>query len=132
MRAWIGKTIVIIGVIHSVFGFAVLHSTLAELVSEGLVNTVNGQPMREFTFWFLFFGFLAIIFGAFVDWCERQQINLPHFFGWSFFALTLAIVVIMPASGGWIMFVPAVGAILRSRQTAKFQSLTNKPLTKIR
>lgn len=120
MRAWIGKAIVIIGIIHSAFGFAVLHSTLAEIVSEGLVNTVNGQPMREFAFWFLFFGFLAIIFGAFVNWCERQQINLPQFFGWSLFALTLALVVIMPASGGWTMFVPAVGAIRRYRYSTKF------------
>ena len=115
VQAWIGKSIMIIGAIHSAFGFVVFHSTLAEIIREGLVNTVNGQPMREFAFWFIVFGFLAIIFGMFVDWCERQGIKLPEFFGWSLLALTLIIVTIMPISGGWLLFIPTIGAILRSR-----------------
>lgn len=115
MKAWIGKAIALIGVIHSVFGFVVFCSTLAELAGEGLVNTVNGQPMREWAFWFILFGFLAIMFGLLVDWCERQKLQLPKFFGWSLFALTLIIVTVMPMSGGWSLFLPAVGAIIRYR-----------------
>ncbi len=115
MQVWIGKSIMIIGAIHSAFGFVVFRSILAEIIGEGLVNTVNGQPLREFAFWFLVFGFLAIIFGALVDWCERQGVKLPKFFGWSLLALTLIVVTIMPISGGWLLLIPAIGAILRSR-----------------
>lgn len=115
MQVWIGKSIMIIGAIHTAFGLAVFRSTLAEIFREGFVNTVNGQPLREFAFWFLVFGFLAIIFGALVDWCERQDVKLPKFLGWSLLALTLIIVTIMPISGGWLLLIPAIGAILRSR-----------------
>lgn len=114
MRSWIGKSVVFIGIVHSVFGFVVFRSTLGELVGEGLVNTVNGQPDREFAFWFLFFGFMAIIAGALIDWCERNFRTLPGFLGWSLLALTVVCVTIMPVSGAWAIFVPAIGAIFRS------------------
>lgn len=113
MRTWIGKSILIIGVIHSIFGFVVFRSTLAEIIHEGLINTIQEQPLRNYAFWFIFFGFLVITFGLFVDWCERKTGELPKFFGWSLLALTLIIVTIMPMSGGWSLFVPAIGAILR-------------------
>ena len=114
MQAWIGKSIIIIGAIHSAFGFVWFRSTIGEIVHEGLVNTVNGQPERELAFWFIFFGLLAIIFGAFVDWCERKGIKFPKFFGWNLLAFTLIIIMIMPISGGWLLLVPAIGSIIRS------------------
>lgn len=122
MQAWIGKSIMIIGAIHTMFGFVVFHSTLAEIIREGFVNTVNGQPVREMAFWFIVFGFLAIFFGLFVDWSEREGLKLPKFFGWGLLALMLIIVTIMPISGGWTLLIPAIGAILRSRSSATFQS----------
>lgn len=118
MRAWIGKSIIFIGIVHSVFGFVVFRSILAELVSEGLINTVNGQPEREFAFWFLFFGFMAIIAGLMIDWCERNFAMLPGFLGWSLLALTVICVTIMPISGAWSLLVPAFGAVFRSRKSS--------------
>jgi hypothetical protein len=116
MKAWIGKTVVGIGVVHTLFGVVFMRETLALLWSEGLINTVNGQPRREFVFWFLAFGLLAIILGFFLDWTERRGIVPPRFLGWSLFILTVAVVTIMPISGGWLVFVPAVGLIIRSRR----------------
>ncbi len=113
MKNWIGKSIIIIGIIHSVFGLVMFRSTLSEIINEGVFNTVNGQIMREFTFWFIVFGFLAIILGCLVDWCESQEIKIPNFLGWGLLVLTLLIVVIMPISGGWLFFIPSIGLILR-------------------
>ena len=115
MKAWIGKAIVGIGIIHCLFGVVFSRSTLALLWSEGLINTVNGHPEREFAFWFLAFGLLAIILGSFINWTERKGIIPPPFLGWSLFVLTVAVVTIMPLSGGWLVFIPALGAIIRSR-----------------
>jgi len=117
MYAWIGKSIIFIGGVHSVFGFVVFRSTIAELASEGVINTVNGQPEREIAFWFLFFGFMAIIAGLLTDWCERRFRLLPGFLGWSLLGMTVACVTIMPISGAWLFFVPAIGAILRTRKS---------------
>ena len=117
MRVWIGKSIVIIGVIHSIFGFVFFRSTIAELFGDGLINTVNGQPMREAVFWFIFAGFLMILFGMLVDWCERKGLELPKFLGWSLLIFTISVVTIMPISGGWLMFIPAIGAIIKTHNS---------------
>lgn len=119
MRAWIGKFIIGIGVIHVAFGFVVFHGTLRILVAEGLFNTVNGQPDRELAFWFIIFGAVVILLGALTDWCERQAAGLPRRFGWSLLALTVLVVFIMPISGGWLLLAPSVGAIARARSSAR-------------
>lgn len=112
MKNWIGLSIMVIGIIHSLFGMVFLNETLAELLREGLFNTVHGQPMREATFWFLFGGIAMILIGALVRWMEKQNYQLPRFLGWSLLAIAVAVVFIMPASGGWLMFVPAFGALV--------------------
>ena len=117
MRAWIGKFIVGIGVVHTTFGLVFLMPILLVLWQEGLVNTVNGQADREFAFWFLAFGVLAMIFGFFLDWFERNHVGLPAFLGWSLLVFTCLIVVIMPISGGWLMFVPAAGILWKAMRT---------------
>lgn len=112
MKCWIGKSIMFIGAVHSAFGFIGFRQTLAELLREGLINTVNGQPKREFAFWFILFGLFAILFGAFVDWCERSGFKLPSFLGWGLLVMTLIVITIMPISGGWLLLAPSIGAIL--------------------
>ena len=114
MHAWIGKAFVIIGIIHSVFGFAVFRTSIAEIIGDGILNSVTGDPARQVAFWFLFFGFLGIITGLIIDWCERTVSMLPDFLGWTLFAFAAAFVIIMPKSGAWMVFVPAIGAIWRS------------------
>ena len=76
MKAWIGKSIVAIGVIHSIFGFVAFRSTIGTLLGEGLFNTVNQQSDREAVFWFLVTGFALLIVGALVNWIERTQAAL--------------------------------------------------------
>ena len=105
-----------VGAVHSVFGLVFLGDTLAILWNEGLFNTVNGQPEREFAFWFVFFGLLTILLGAVVDWTEVSKAGLPQVFGWALLGLTLICVTVMPISGGWLLLPPALGAIRRSRE----------------
>ena len=69
MKNWIGISIMVIGIIHTIIGVLILHPTLTELWQEGLFNTVHGQPMREATFWFLFGGVAMLLIGALVRCC---------------------------------------------------------------
>lgn len=114
MRAWIGKSIIFIGIVHSVFGTAVYSDEIAAIFSNGIFDTVDGHVERQIAFWFLFFGFTAIIAGLLADWCERHFRRLPGFFGVSLLLMASAFVVLMPVSGAWLLFVPAVATILRS------------------
>ena len=116
MNIWIGSTIIFIGILHTILGVVFLRSVLLVLWQDGLFNTVNRQPEREFCFWFLFGGIAMILIGALVKWIEKQGILWPHFLGWSLLTIAAVVVFIMPASGGWLLFVPAIGAILKNRK----------------
>lgn len=50
MRAWIGKTIIVIAVIHIIFGLTDYSSTFAEIIDAGVINTINGAPLRDLAF----------------------------------------------------------------------------------
>jgi hypothetical protein len=119
MKAWIGKSLLVIGALHSIFGFVVFRGVLGDLVREGLFNTVNIQADRNAAFWFLFGGFTLMIIGGLVDWAERKKIALPPFLTWSFLVLTAAGCVIMPRSGFWMLFVPIAGLLYRARKAGR-------------
>ena len=118
-RRWVGMAVVAIGIIHVLFGVVVFRGTLVEILRDGIVNTVNGQPDRELSFWFIIFGILTILLGALIDWCEANAPMLPRFLGWSLLGLTGICVLIMPLSGGWLLVVPSIGAITRSKTEAR-------------
>jgi hypothetical protein len=44
MKQWIGRSIIVIGILHTIVGFIGLRSILAVLLNEGIINTVNQQP----------------------------------------------------------------------------------------
>ena len=113
--AWIGKWLFGVGVIHLSFGLVFMHDTLRLLWSEGLWNTVNGQPVREAVFWFLCTGIVLLIVGVLVNQAERTGLTIPRFVTWSFAALVLIGVLVMPISGIWLMIPPAVGMLIRGR-----------------
>jgi hypothetical protein len=115
MKRWIGRSIVGVGLIHSLFGLVSGSRVLSEMAQDGLVASVNGQPLREAIFWFLFFGFLVILFGLLVDWVESKGLNLPFSMSLGLLVMTLFGVALMPASGWWLMLVPSIGMLVRAR-----------------
>lgn len=111
MKRWVGRSIIIIGILHTVFGLIGFRDILAVLLGEGIINTVNGQPDREMAFWFIFFGFSTMVFGALIDWCESKEIKLPPAIGWGLLTMSVIGVLLMPASGFWVVMIPSIGLI---------------------
>ena len=111
MKPWIGRSIVAIGLLHTVFGLVVFSPVWAALVREGLLNTVDRQPLRAAAYWFLFFGFGFLLLGALINWCEAQAVRLPSFLGWGMLAMTLVGVAVTPINGMWLALIPAIGLI---------------------
>lgn len=52
MKAWIGKSIIVIGILHSILGFLVFYDVIYTLINEHLFNTIMlaRQPDREAAF----------------------------------------------------------------------------------
>ena len=107
-RRWIGRTVMAIAASHTLFGLVVYHGTLAQLFADGLVNALGYDPMRAAVVWFLLAGFFMATTGAAIDQLEAEGLQrklVP--LGWGLLAITVLGIALMPASGFWLMLVPA-------------------------
>ena len=117
--AWIGKSLLGIGALHSAMGFALGGQSLAEIVEVGFFGAVNGQPSREAIFWFLFFGFLLMLVGHLVNSLESRHIVIPKSFGYGLLVMTIFGLMIMPISGWWLALAPAIGLVVKQQSEAR-------------
>ncbi|MDJ0749338.1 MAG: DUF6463 family protein [Woeseiaceae bacterium] len=117
MTRWVGRWIMLVGVIHCVFGAVVFFDPLAGIIRDGIWNAVNGYVGRPLAFWFMLFGLMSILFGASVDQIEKDQQEFSSFLRYGFPILTLLAVVAMPVSGGWLLIPGAAGLLLRKVNT---------------
>jgi len=106
---------IVIGLLHTGVGLQAFRSRLADMFAEGLVDTADASADRGFAFWFLACGLVWMILGAFIDWAERSPHELPRFLGWILLAFASLLILVMPVSGMWLLLIPAVGLIAKSR-----------------
>jgi len=114
MKKWIGKSLLVIGIIHTVFGIVVYQGVICELAKEFLINSIGRQPERLAAFWFFITGFCLMIIGGLINWIEKKKIQFPPFLKWVYMALTISGCIMMPASGLWLMLIPGAGLFLKS------------------
>lgn len=113
MKNWIGKSIIFIGIIHTLFCVFLIVPQMGELLDEKLFNTINGQPKREAFLWFTFSGFMMMLIGSIINWIENQNIKIPKFIGYSLFAITGFTLFFSPMSGGWLLLIPAIAILIK-------------------
>ena len=77
-----------------------------------MFNTVAGDPVVGAIVWSLFFGVVAFIGGLTVNALEKSSGVLPRSLGWCLLALAIVGVVLVPASGFWLIFPPAISILL--------------------
>lgn len=112
-RHWIGHWLMLVAVIHTVFGLVVFRADLLAMAQLGFVDTVGQDSRRAAVAFFMLFGFLLAVLAIATTALERsgQQAALRTL-GWSLLLMCALAVVLMPASGFWLA-VPALWALLR-------------------
>ena len=111
-RRWIGRAILAIAALHTLFGLTVFAGPVMAMVSDGLFNTVGANPMRAAVSWFLISGFFMPTTGMVIDQMEAAGLQYKlALTGWVLLAITVLGILLMPASGFWLMLVPAIFAI---------------------
>lgn len=113
MKRWMGRWLVAVSAVHTLFALVVFKTQLVSIVQRGVFNTVLGDAMTGVAVWFVLFGGALFICGLAIDALERSSSPLPKSVGWSLFGLALAGVCLMPASGFWLAFPPAIAIIAR-------------------
>ena len=114
MRAWIGKSLVAIGTIHSIYGFVFFRKIIGQFAGERFFNALGSQFDKHAVFWFLMTGFTLMIVGGLADSIEKKGGELPSFLRWTILALTIIGCFMIPASGFWLLFAPVIGMYIRS------------------
>ena len=113
MNRWVGRWIILVGVVHCVFGAVIFVEPLSGIVRDGVWNAVDGHPGRPLAFWFEVVGFLTILFGIAVDRLEQGPGAFPASLGYGFALLTLLAIVAMPVGGGWLLVPGAIGLLMK-------------------
>lgn len=116
-KRWIGRWLMAVAVIHTLFAVVEFHSVLATIGRLGVLDAVGTDPMRGAVTWFVLFGLMLFIAGLAASALEQVTGGvLPRSFGWSLLGLAVLGIVLMPASGFWLVLPPAF-AVLTRRST---------------
>ena len=114
MKHWIGPWLIAIAVLHT--GYAVVkHGPgLREIAARGFISGIGGDAQRGLAAWFVLFGALVLLLGLAVLALEQQP-SAPMLrpIGAGLLLMGVAGVALMPASGFWLLFPPALALLLR-------------------
>ncbi len=121
MKRWVGRWIILVGVIHCVFGVFAFSEPLTGILRDGLWNAVSGHPGRPLAFWFESLGILLILFGATLDQLEKNQQAIPGLLAFGFAFLTVLVILAMPVSGGWLLVPGTVGLFMKRAKTPRLR-----------
>jgi hypothetical protein len=114
MKQWVGRWLIGVSAIHTVFAVAVFAEVLASIVKRGVFNTVGTDPMTGAVVWFVLFGAMLFVCGLAVAALEKSSAGqLPTSIGWSLLAMAAVGVTLMPASGFWLVFPPAIAVLVK-------------------
>lgn len=115
MKHWIGRWIIGVAIVHTLFAVVVFGQVLGSIVKDGVFDSVGEDPMRAATVWFLLFGPVLFILGmVLASWEKNSSLPLPKSTGWALLFLGVLGVVLMPVSGFWLIFPPVAGILFAS------------------
>lgn len=109
----VGWSLVLIGIIHNLFGIVVGWRILLDAANAGLIGVWDDPPPQGLIFWFLVTGFALIAIGLLAAQLERSGVAIPWSFIVLFGLLMLTGVVLMPASGFWLLLFPVAVCLIR-------------------
>ena len=118
-RPTAGDALMVIGVLHTTIGLAKYRRTLREMARDGIVGAVGGDHERGEAFWFLVCGASMVLTGRLARWTQLRTGTLPASTGWMLLDIGAAGVALMPRSGFWALFVPAILALVVGRRAGE-------------
>lgn len=114
MKYWIGKWIIAVSIIHTIFAFLVFLEVISQIFLDGVFDSIGVDPLRGAVVWFLFFGFVLFALGLAINIIEEiSNGDIPVSIGFSLLFIVLLGVVLMPISGFWLALPPALVIIYK-------------------
>lgn len=105
-------------VVHLAYGTIAGADALADMVRDGVVNSVNGDDERAMVLWFLLTGVAWLGLAALARSAAEHTGHLPAAFGATLLATAVPLTIVDPASGGWLVGGIGVLALVSSQRRA--------------
>ena len=115
MKKWIGNWIIGTSTIHTLFAIVAFKDTWLHIINNGIFNTIGNDSNIAAVVFFFLWGLLFYSFGFTIKAFEKQDIQLPSILGVGLLINAIISVILVPESGYWLLFVPAI-AILRANK----------------
>jgi hypothetical protein len=113
MKHWIGRWLIGVSVLHSLFAVSVFHTAYSALIARGFVNAIGNDARAGAAVWFFLFGVALFLCGIAVSALERSSLPVPRTLGWGLLVLGFLGIALMPASGFWLVLPPALAILFR-------------------
>jgi uncharacterized protein DUF6463 len=110
-----GWLLMAVAALHAAFGLWVGRRAVLAMARDGFVNAVDPHPDRSLVFWFLLMSPFLWIVGRLALWLASEGKRPPAWLGRSLLGVALACAVLMPASGFWLLVLPAAWLWLAAR-----------------
>lgn len=108
-----GSLLIGVATLHAAFGGWVGRRSLAGMLFDGILNSVDSHSERGLVFWFLMTSPLLLMLGQLCLFLAKRGIAPPRWLGFEVLALTVCCALLMPVSGFWLLLPPA-GLLLRA------------------
>ena len=123
MRNINGSLLIAIGILHCIVGVIGGLDYLGEIGQAGFFDSIGSEYPRIAVFWFMFSGFLLILFGQLARSVERsQRRQLPQFVGWELLVISIIGAILIPISGFWLLMALAINIIIAAKRAASVSS----------
>lgn len=114
MKYWIGKWIVTVSIVHTIFAVVVFPEVIWQIFLDGVFDSIGVDPLRGAVAWFLLFGFVLFGLGLAINTIEEMSNgDVPASIGFSLLFVILLGIVLMPISGFWLVLPPALIVIYK-------------------
>lgn len=115
VKYWIGYWLMGVAVLHTVFAVVAFGEVLLSIGQRGVYDTVGTDPMTGAVVWFVLFGGVLFVCGLLIRQMEKARQPLAACVGWNLLGLVAIGVVLMPVSGFWLAFPPAIALLRRAK-----------------
>ena len=113
---WTGRALIGIGLIHQIVGVITAWLNRDQIFQAGWLNQAKQSFEFQTMVWFLLAGVLIILLGLVVNYLNTTLARpAPAWLGWWLVAVSVLALVLMPASGFWLVLALGIWVILAAR-----------------